>query len=138
MTTPLYFKLSYIYYDRSKNWVTDFCSTSQLQLINSSWKESKNLVLASGEDFPDALSGAAVAAKNSSFIVLTPKTPNSKTKVFLYSLTKLNSTTKNIVVLGGAGVIPDETIEKLTTREEDYLGNVINGLSVSYNNGYIL
>ncbi|WP_278330511.1 cell wall-binding repeat-containing protein [Clostridium magnum] len=106
--------------------------------MNSSWKESKNLVLASGEDFPDALSGAAVAAKNSSFIVLTPKTPNSKTKVFLYSLTKLNSTTKNIVVLGGAGVIPDETIEKLTTREEDYLGNVINGLSVSYNNGYIL
>ena len=96
-----------------------------------------NVYTASGENFPDALSGAAVAAKNSSFIVLTPKTPGNKTKGFLYSLAKLNSSTKNIVVLGGAGVVPDETIEKLTTREEDYLGNVINGLSVSYNNGYI-
>ncbi len=48
-----------------------------------------------------------------------------------------NSSNKNIIVLGGTGVIPNESLKKLTTKEEDYFGNKINGSSIIYDRGYI-
>ncbi|MHB9936751.1 cell wall-binding repeat-containing protein [Clostridium sporogenes] len=96
-----------------------------------------NVYVASGENFPDALSGAALAAKNSSFIILTSKAPSDTTQNFTYNICKKNSSNKNLIVLGGTGVIPNESIKKLTTKEEDYFGNKINGSSIIYDRGYI-
>ncbi|EJO5348241.1 cell wall-binding repeat-containing protein [Clostridium botulinum] len=96
-----------------------------------------NVYVASGENFPDALSGAALAAKNSSFIILTSKFPNKATQSFTYNICKKNSSNKNLIVLGGTGVIPNESITKLTTKEEDYFGNILNRFGIVYDRGYI-
>lgn len=59
--------------------------------------------MATGEDFPDALSGSALAPKTSSPIVLTDKVVNDNTKVYM---SKILSTTSVIKMLGGDGVVP--------------------------------
>jgi len=80
--------------------------------------------LATGNDFPDALAGSALAPKSMSPIILTDKTPGTVTKNYvsgkLSVITSLNA-------LGGTGVIPDNAISSL-------LGTLIPPISYTYGN----
>lgn len=74
----------------------------------------KDLYIACGYDFPDALSGSALCSKNSSFIVLTSKQPQECTYNFVKEQYNMNI---NINIIGGEGVIPHNVIEKLLYGE---------------------
>jgi putative cell wall-binding protein len=65
--------------------------------------------LASGENFPDALSGSILAGKNSNPLLLIGNGPSIEKNYF----TNNSSTISNINILGGIGVIPDEVINEL-------------------------
>lgn len=71
---------------------------------------SDTVILASGENFPDALSGTALAGKYNAPIILTNGEDISKQKDYLDS-----NNYKNIILLGGNGVI--------STDIEDILNN---------------
>jgi len=66
--------------------------------------------LATGNDFPDALAGSALASKSMSPIILTDKTPGTVTSN--YVIGKLSLIT-SLNILGGAGVIPNISISIL-------------------------
>lgn len=74
--------------------------------------------IATGEDFPDALAGSALAAKTSSAIVLTPKVPGTASKRLVAALLAPGSTTERLDILGGEGVVPQDTIQKLSSGDE--------------------
>ncbi|WP_434283900.1 cell wall-binding repeat-containing protein [Clostridium botulinum] len=61
---------------------------------------SDNAIVASGENFPDALSGSALASKTDAPIILTDGVNISKQKEYLD-----NNNYKNLILLGGTGVI---------------------------------
>lgn len=77
-------------------------------IVNTGWKTSEYAVLASGEDFPDALCSAPLAKKlNNAPILLTQKdTLNSSAEDQLQRLE-----VKTVYIVGGTGVISDD-IEK--------------------------
>lgn len=93
--------------------------------------------IATGEDFPDALAGSALAPKTLSPIVLTSKTPEASIKdimEFKYSLMT------GINVLGGDGVIPASTLQKLipvTNTAGNSNGNLANGSFVASQGDWI-
>ena len=72
------------------------------------------LYVASGLDFPDALAGSALAAKNKAPIVFVGKTIDDSTQDVV-NLFQKNS----LIALGGAGVVSNETISKLNQNSED-------------------
>lgn len=88
---------------------------------------SKTFV-ALGENFPDALSGSAIAAQNSSAVVITYSNPLSITRDYIYE-NKNNIGT--MYFIGGAGVLPDYIAETLTSNRHQ--GNTAANIS---NNGY--
>lgn len=70
----------------------------------------ENVVVASGENFPDALSGAVLAKKVNGPILLLNKTVDSSSETLNYIKEKVNKAGK-IYILGGAGAISQEFIE---------------------------
>lgn len=71
---------------------------------------NKNTYVTSGEDFPDALSSAALASINSSVIVLADKEINENTKEFILNAIK---DTQKFVVIGGYAAIPDRVLNRI-------------------------
>jgi putative cell wall-binding protein len=92
--------------------------------------------LATGNDFPDALAGSALAPKSMSPIILTDKNPGTVTKNYvsgkLSVITSLNA-------LGGTGVIPENAISSLLGiyTHGNTSGNLTNGGSVVSDGQYI-
>lgn len=66
--------------------------------------------MATGREFPDALSGSALAAKTSSPIVLTDLAPEQSTRGFLEG--KL-SQMENLIILGGEGAVPSSPVQDI-------------------------
>lgn len=86
-----------------------------------------NAVLANGENFPDALSGSALAAKLNAPIILTNGQDLTNQKVFIDS-----KNYKNLILLGGLGAI-DLPIEyslkgssQISSVEKDYINRLSN------------
>lgn len=73
---------------------------------------NKDLYVVSGENFPDALSIAAVSAKNQRPIILVEK---DKITANVENFIKNQSVNPNIYVVGGSGVIKESVFNKLTT-----------------------
>ncbi|ACO86875.1 cell wall-binding repeat-containing protein [Clostridium botulinum] len=65
---------------------------------------SDNAIIANGENFPDALSGSALASKMDAPIILTDGVNILKQKEYLD-----NNNYKNLILLGGTGVINTES-----------------------------
>ncbi|CBZ03210.1 cell wall-binding repeat-containing protein [Clostridium botulinum] len=65
---------------------------------------SDNAIVANGENFPDALSGSALASKMDAPIILTDGVNILKQKEYLD-----NNNYKNLILLGGTGVINTES-----------------------------
>ena len=80
-----------------------------LNMFGSEFQFNK-LYLATGNNFPDALSGSALAALTKSPIVLADVIPLQETKDYISSnISRLN----DVFILGGQGVIPDSIVEVL-------------------------
>jgi len=86
-----------------------------------------NAVLANGENFPDALSGSALASKLNAPIILTNGQDLTKQQEFIDS-----KNYKNMILLGGLGAI-DLSIEyslkgasQISSAEKDYINNLSN------------
>ncbi|MHB8125727.1 MAG: cell wall-binding repeat-containing protein [Desulfitobacteriaceae bacterium] len=83
---------------------------TMLQIVKYFNQNPKSLVIATGENFPDGLSGGAFAALSGSPMLLIPREGlNSNTQTYLKDLS--GKTTK-IYILGGTGVISSNN-EKL-------------------------
>lgn len=81
-----------------------------INVINK-FKEQINfntVFIASGNDFPDSLSGSALAAKTNSPVILVNNYNIDKVKDYIK-----DKDVRNIVVLGGEGVIPNSIKESL-------------------------
>jgi len=83
-----------------------------VNISKKGWATSPTVVIATGESFPDALAGAALAGKYNCPILLTPKT-SAPTEV-LNEISRLGATTAYI--LGGAGAISDTVVSQLKSR----------------------
>lgn len=78
-----------------------------VSISQNGWDTSKTVILASGLDFPDALVGGPLAYKENAPILLTgPKTLHTVTKA---EISRLQA--KNIIILGGTGVV-SSAVEK--------------------------
>lgn len=77
-----------------------------------------NLYVASGKNFPDALSGSALAAKNSSAVMLLDEDSGENTDKYILDK-KMNL--PKITILGGNGSLADELINS-TLYPEKYNG----------------
>ncbi|MBC2721492.1 cell wall-binding repeat-containing protein [Desulfosporosinus sp.] len=83
---------------------------TMLQIVKHFNQDPQSLVIATGENFPDGLSGGAFAALNGSPMILIPKGDlNLDTRNYLKGL---SGTTTNAYILGGTGVITS-TSEKI-------------------------
>lgn len=69
--------------------------------------DTNSIFIATGKNFPDALSGSALAAKTGSAIILVDKDIDPSVTNFL---TNHLGSVKNIFVLGGTGVVLPNTI----------------------------
>lgn len=87
-----------------------------------------NIYLANGENFPDALAGSALAAKNSSAITLVNNDAGQTTKDFISSSITSKSKTN---ILGGSGVIPTELINDVLSLVGNTSGNISFGGTVA-------
>lgn len=88
-------------------------------------RKPETIFVASGLNYPDALSGTTLAAQNGDPILLidpsTPLVPDS-IAAYLSQLYK-NGVSPNITALGGSGVVPNEVINNIV--------NLLNGKSQS-------
>ncbi|UWG98633.1 cell wall-binding repeat-containing protein [Dehalobacter sp. DCM] len=71
-----------------------------------------NVMIATGEDYADALSGSAYAAKTNSPIVLVSSTLSASTRSYFDS----NTSGKTLCILGGESAISNSTIDKLISE----------------------
>ncbi|KUO59544.1 MAG: hypothetical protein APF84_19790 [Gracilibacter sp. BRH_c7a] len=95
----------------------------QQDRFNKSWQNNgrglpvPQLVLASGQDYPDALSGAVLAANIKAPLVLINENLPTATSDILLNYYQRNlsaqATPSNIIVLGGTGVVSQETVTKV-------------------------
>ncbi|KPU44460.1 N-acetylmuramoyl-L-alanine amidase LytC precursor [Oxobacter pfennigii] len=85
-----------------------------------------SMLIATGEDFPDALAGSPFASRHSSSILLTSKTPDDVTVGFVSSLQE-TTPENSCYVIGGEGVIPQDTLQVLQSREPIVSGKVTLG-----------
>ena len=84
---------------------------TMLQIVKYFKQNPESIIFATGETFPDGLSGGAFAALTGSPMFLIPKGDlNSDTKAYLKSL---SGTTKQAYILGGTGVITSTTEKTL-------------------------
>ena len=83
--------------------------------INNQFASDLNfdtVYLATGLDFPDALSGSALAAKNNAPIILTDKDSISTDMLNFMK----NNNVKHVVILGGTGVISQAVEDNINTK----------------------
>lgn len=81
-------------------------------ISKANWKDTSTYaILASGNDFPDGLSAAALAKKYSAPVLLTDK--NSIPESVLSELSRLHVT--KVIITGGVGVISQSVEKKLNT-----------------------
>lgn len=73
-----------------------------------------NVVLASGNNFPDALAGAPLANQEQAPILLVDSTPEASTATLDYIQANVDTNGK-VYLLGGTGVIPHSFTEKLAS-----------------------
>lgn len=103
--------------------------------ILNRFKEDINfekVYVATGKNFPDALSGSALASKKNSPIILTADNPYGST------IKTINENIDNIneaVLLGGKAVIPDKVLEKLNMKEIRYMSDEIDVVKGTYGHG---
>lgn len=121
-------------YDTNKNLIL------QQDRFDKSWQNNgqglpvPQIVLAYGQDYPDALTGAVLAANIKAPLVLINKNLPEATSDILLNFYQRNfsaaqATATNIIVLGGTGVVSPETVTKA-----DYLfnyGKISGGAQVS-------
>lgn len=84
-----------------------------------------NLYIATGENFPDALCGAARAAQDQAPMLLVPGVSSSFSSDVLAVLTYIHSNLKNInnvVALGGTAVLSDNIVNKVINPDRIVLG----------------
>jgi putative cell wall-binding protein len=101
---------------------------TNLSILNefSNELDFTNLYIASAENFPDALSGAALASHNKSSILLISNSPLKSSLDFISS--NINNI-REIVVLGGKGVVSDNVLKSIynninyydTLNENNYI-----------------
>lgn len=94
-------------------------------IYNQFAKMPNNIYIASGLDYPDALSGTVLAAQNGDPILLIdPTTPLVPTSIAAY-LSKLhqNGVSPSVTALGGTSVVPDKVVNNII--------NLLNGKSQS-------
>lgn len=79
--------------------------------------DSNSMFISSGENFPDALASSALVAKQSSILLLMPKTPSLHIKQFLTSFIDSDNSPKvnTLYIIGGTGAISNQTLQDLTT-----------------------
>lgn len=77
-----------------------------------------------GKEFADALSGAAIAAKNSAPVILTNSIMPSNVERFIKE--KISPSTR-VMLLGGKSVVSDETYEKIKLSSVFYNKNLSYG-----------
>lgn len=71
----------------------------------------KNLYIATGEAFPDALAGAALAAQNGDPILLVD--PQFSNSVVINYLQEYRNSIQNVIILGGPGVISQSIVDTI-------------------------
>lgn len=75
------------------------------------WTTSDYVIIANGENFPDALSATPLAAYYNAPILLT-----SRASITLNTLDELKRLkVKNVIIIGGPGVVSDAIISSITT-----------------------
>ncbi len=82
------------------------------RIINEEFKNvltGENALLASGSNFPDALSGTSLARKLNASIVLVNPSDTTKQREFISK----NNKTK-VFVLGGTGAVSEELLNQIT------------------------
>ncbi|MEY7998785.1 cell wall-binding repeat-containing protein [Clostridium sp. Mt-5] len=85
---------------------------TSMEILNSGWETSKNLVLASGEDYPDALCSVPLAKKLSAPVLLTTKSEISNEVINKIIQLKV----ENLFIIGGEGSI-SKNVEDTLKRE---------------------
>lgn len=86
------------------------------------------IYLASGENFPDALAGSALAAKNLSCVIMAGENSGQTTEDFISSKA---ASILQTTILGGKGVLSDERAANILRIYGNTLGNIKNGGSVA-------
>jgi putative cell wall-binding protein len=71
----------------------------------------ENLYIATGEAFPDALAGAALAAQNGDPILLVDQQLSNN--IVINYLQEYRNSIQKVIVLGGIGVIPQSIVDKI-------------------------
>lgn len=100
-------------YQRNVNIINKFSSICDLSRV----------YIATGENFADALSGSAIAAKTSSVIILTGKLPSDVSKNFISGN---SSKIKEIDVLGGDGAVSSSALKQFgNINEVQYMSDII-------------
>ena len=105
---------------------SDRYSTSLSIVKRFNLNNTKKFVLAKGEDFPDALSGGALAAKNDSSMLLTSQNCVSDDAISYFDAMKA----QDMYLLGGTGAISDNVKDQI---KNGTFGNTEGNIS---NNGY--
>jgi len=82
---------------------------TNISIIKKGWSEAANVVLANGENYPDALCAAPLAKAKNAPILLT-KT-DQLNDLSISELSRLK--TKNVYIIGGTGVISNEVEDQL-------------------------
>lgn len=82
---------------------------TNISIVKSGWSEASNIVIANGENYPDALCAAPLAKAKNAPIILTSK--NGLSSSALSELSRLKS--KNAYIVGGTGVISDKVENQL-------------------------
>jgi spore germination protein YaaH/putative cell wall-binding protein len=81
-----------------------------IKISQDTWLNSNYVVIASGENFPDALCAAPLAKKYNAPILLTPH--NGLTAEILQEIQRLGA--KNAFIVGGPGVVSLDTEDQLS------------------------
>ena len=95
--------------------------------INSEFDKDLNfdtVYLATGKDFPDALSGSALAARNNAPIILTEKA-SVPDKVLSFIKSK---NVKKVIILGGTGAVDQNVESKLDPSRGTTEGKILGAL----------
>lgn len=89
-------------------------NASVLNHFNSEFNYDK-VYIASGENYPDALSGSALAALSNSFLVLVG---NSVDPLVIDSIDLIHNKIKDLMVLGGKSVVSDTVVNNILDGKE--------------------
>lgn len=83
-----------------------------VEVSKSGWKTADNIVLATGENFPDTLCAVPLAKQLNAPVLLTEK--KSLTEATSIEISRLGA--KKVYIIGGTGVISDKVISTLKTK----------------------